>query len=271
MNNAKTGDLIRQCRKAKGLTQLQLAELLHITDRAVSKWERGLCAPDISLLEPLSKILDVSIVELIEGSRHETLAQSESTAITVIDYSRREIKASAAQNKRRILVCIGIMVMILCAVISWSLFSRYQAQKADEALFMNQMYAKLNHIIWNTEAILDANSKQTVSTLDLADLRYALRTAAEELEDGYSYISASVPSAASWWFSQHAATISSNFQSFLTVQGTLNEDGIVFMIQLHTDVSELRDSLTGNDGMNVDDELSIEAFCHLIFAFYQTH
>lgn len=271
MDNVKTGDLIRQCRKEKGLTQLQLAELLHITDRAVSKWERGLCAPDIALLEPLSRILGVSIVELIEGTRQDTPAQSESTAITVIDYSRREINASVAQNKRRILVCIGIMVLILCAVISHSLISRYQSQKADEALFMNHMYAKLNHIIWNTEAILDANSRQTVSTLDLADLRYALRTAAEELEDGYSYVSASVPSAASWWFSQHAATISSNFQSFLTAQGTLSEDGAAFVMQLHTDVSELRDALTGSDGMNVDEGLSIEAFCHRIFAFYQTH
>ena len=46
------------------MTQKDLAERLHITDRAVSKWERGLCAPDISLLESLAETLGVSILEL---------------------------------------------------------------------------------------------------------------------------------------------------------------------------------------------------------------
>ena len=54
MDNAKTGTFIKELRKEKHLTQKELADLLHVTDRAVSKWERGLCAPDISLLEPLA-------------------------------------------------------------------------------------------------------------------------------------------------------------------------------------------------------------------------
>ena len=52
MDNQKTGALIRERRKQKQLTQQQLAQRLHVTDRAVSKWERGLCAPDIATLEP---------------------------------------------------------------------------------------------------------------------------------------------------------------------------------------------------------------------------
>ena len=51
MDPTKTGALIRALRKERNMTQKDLAERLHITDRAVSKWERGLCAPDISLLE----------------------------------------------------------------------------------------------------------------------------------------------------------------------------------------------------------------------------
>lgn len=270
MNNVKTGDLIRQCRKEKGLTQSQLAELLHITDRAVSKWERGLCAPDIALLEPLSKALGVSVVELIEGTRQETPSQTESAAITVIDYSNREIKANAAQNRHRIHMCIGVMVLTVCVVIFGSLFSSIRAQKADEALFMNHMYAKLNQIIWDAEAILEKDSTQAISPAALTDLCYALRTAAEELEVGYHYVSETVPSVASWWFSERAATISSNFQLFLTEQGTLSEDGVAYVKHIHSDVQQLRDSLGGEDGLNLNNALSLDAFCLIIFEFYQT-
>lgn len=67
MNNTNTGNLIRELRKEKSMTQKELADLLNITDRAVSKWERGLCAPDISLLEPLAVILNVNVSDLISG------------------------------------------------------------------------------------------------------------------------------------------------------------------------------------------------------------
>ena len=46
MDNLQTGAFIRELRKEQGMTQKELADRLHITDRAVSKWERGLCAPD---------------------------------------------------------------------------------------------------------------------------------------------------------------------------------------------------------------------------------
>ena len=69
MDMAKTGQYIAQARKEKGLTQQQLAEALNITGAAVSKWERGLSFPDVSLLEPLTMILDVSVIELLQGER----------------------------------------------------------------------------------------------------------------------------------------------------------------------------------------------------------
>ena len=69
MDNAKTGAFIRELRRERNMTQKELADELHITDRAVSKWERGLNAPDIALLEPLSEALGVTIAELIRGER----------------------------------------------------------------------------------------------------------------------------------------------------------------------------------------------------------
>lgn len=94
MDNTKTGFLIKKLRKEKGMTQKELADFLHITDRAVSKWERGLCAPDISLLEPLAEILGISIAELIEGKRDiqdDYIEKVVMTTKNIIDYSREEI------------------------------------------------------------------------------------------------------------------------------------------------------------------------------------
>ena len=64
MDNAKIGKLIYHLRQEKEMTQLQLAEQLNISDKAVSKWERGLGCPDVSLLPELSQILNVDLEKL---------------------------------------------------------------------------------------------------------------------------------------------------------------------------------------------------------------
>lgn len=67
MNPYVTGAMIRRLREAKGLTQEELAARLHVTSKAVSKWETAQGFPDISLLESLAKALDISIIELFSG------------------------------------------------------------------------------------------------------------------------------------------------------------------------------------------------------------
>ncbi|MBQ2956484.1 MAG: helix-turn-helix domain-containing protein [Clostridia bacterium] len=67
MNQYVTGAIIRQLREQKGLTQESLAAQLHVSSKAVSKWETGQGLPDISLLEPLAKALDISMIELFAG------------------------------------------------------------------------------------------------------------------------------------------------------------------------------------------------------------
>lgn len=68
MDNQKLGIFITELRKEKGLTQAQLAQKLNVTDKAVSKWERGVGFPDIKLLEPLADVLDISLLELMNQS-----------------------------------------------------------------------------------------------------------------------------------------------------------------------------------------------------------
>lgn len=67
MNQIKTGELIRKLRTEKNLTQLQLAEKLGVSDKAISKWERGLGCPDVSLLGDLSQVLGVELEKLLSG------------------------------------------------------------------------------------------------------------------------------------------------------------------------------------------------------------
>ena len=67
MNSYVTGATIKKLREAKGITQNELAEKIGVTSKAVSKWETSKGLPDITLIEPLSKILGISVVELMSG------------------------------------------------------------------------------------------------------------------------------------------------------------------------------------------------------------
>lgn len=77
MNTYITGATIKKLREAKGLTQLQLAEKIGVSSKAVSKWETAKGLPDITLIEPLSHALGVSVMELMSG---ETVINKNSSA-----------------------------------------------------------------------------------------------------------------------------------------------------------------------------------------------
>jgi len=129
MDNLKTGNLIKEARKEKSLTQKDLAKKLHITDRAVSKWERGICAPDIALLEPLAEILELSVTELIAGERtpHSDAAEdapapeTETAVREAIGYSRAEMRQKRKTSRKRVLYAAlaAVTVTAICAFALW--------------------------------------------------------------------------------------------------------------------------------------------------------
>ncbi len=122
MDNVKTGSFIKELRKEKDMTQKQLADRLHITDRAVSKWERGVCAPDIALLEPLSEILGVSIVELIQGERAERPGEPEAGAREILSYSRSEVTRKVRGVQKKYLAIAALCfaaIALICGVLLW--------------------------------------------------------------------------------------------------------------------------------------------------------
>ena len=89
---------LQELRTAAGLTQKELAEKLSVSTAAVSKWENGKGFPDISILEPLSAELGISISELIKGEKMPENFESESLAKDIIEISKKEIKFEKARQ-----------------------------------------------------------------------------------------------------------------------------------------------------------------------------
>ena len=119
MDNLKMGELIREARKEKGLTQKDVAQRFGITDRAVSKWERGICAPDIGILEELAELLGLSVAELIAGERkpaEENREKIEEAVKETLSYSRQEIAVKKKAAAGRLLV-VGILTGLLVVIL----------------------------------------------------------------------------------------------------------------------------------------------------------
>ena len=126
MDKEKTGQLITELRKEKGLTQKQLAEALNVTDKAVSKWERGLSFPDISMLEPISEVLDISIMEILAGKKqdeNETLSREEALKLIndSVELSDEEIKHT--KERSRFIIIILIVISLLLVSLSLNVIS----------------------------------------------------------------------------------------------------------------------------------------------------
>ena len=99
------GRFLSELRKEQGMTQKELAEKLFVSDKAVSKWETGGSIPDVALLKPLSKLLKVTVPELLECRRYEkteTLAPEKADAMvnTVIQMTDEEREAAERVHKK---------------------------------------------------------------------------------------------------------------------------------------------------------------------------
>ena len=133
MDYEKTGKLIQEIRKEKELTQMSLADKLGVTDRAVSKWERGKSFPDVSMLRPLAEVLDVSVSELLDGERRsqdKVLYPDGAAAITVEAADNAAIKGistyiNEAQKKERLwMIAFAILILLYIFTVSWICWER---------------------------------------------------------------------------------------------------------------------------------------------------
>ena len=108
MNQEKIGKLIKKLRKANGLTQQDLADLLNLSPKTISKWECGKGCPDIGILNELSNILGISVTELLNG---EVGLENENTTIT------ESIKYYNKRFKYRLIVILLITLLVLSPLI----------------------------------------------------------------------------------------------------------------------------------------------------------
>ena len=101
MDVKKIGRFIAENRKAKKLTQKELAEKLGVSDKTVSRWENGNYMPDLSLLQPLSEELGISLNELLSGEyieQEHAAEKAEVSLASTLEYSDRKIKKSKVEN-----------------------------------------------------------------------------------------------------------------------------------------------------------------------------
>lgn len=119
MDLVKIGKYIAGKRKALGLTQAQVAEKLGMSDKSVSKWERGICLPDVSVYMELCEILGISLNEFIAGEdlpQENIIKQSEKNLIRVTEDGN--IKRKKLRKIIAVLLCLTLLVSTaLCSVI----------------------------------------------------------------------------------------------------------------------------------------------------------
>ena len=121
MDQAKCGELIAALRKEKGLTQRELGQRLGVSDRAVSNWERGVRFPDIGLLEELSGVLEISVLELLRGERTEQemgSAEMEQTVKEALQVQKKELN----RNWVKITIICVLCAVMLCLGLRYAFF-----------------------------------------------------------------------------------------------------------------------------------------------------
>lgn len=118
MNKERLGNFIGGERRSLGLTQKDLAARLHVTDKAVSKWERGLSYPDVTLLEPLAAALDLTVEELM-ACRRQAAKGAEETMQSLLDISRDSVRQERRRSWQR-LAAVLVLLAVTAAVVAYT-------------------------------------------------------------------------------------------------------------------------------------------------------
>ena len=116
MDQKKIGNFISTCRKEMELTQVQLAEKLNITNRAVSKWETGKSIPDASIMLDLCQILGITVNELLSGERITTMENYQNKAEeNLVEMQEKKAKAD---RDLKIGIKVGLVTTLVLFIIN---------------------------------------------------------------------------------------------------------------------------------------------------------
>ncbi len=134
------GQIIKGLRKRNGLTQSKLAEIIHVSDKTISKWELGLSVPESDILVKLSEYFNVSVEDLIKGNKKILIT--------------KDIK------KKRIMVGTLICLIFILSIL---LFNSYYKRKSDIYVLSGNDNYSLNGLIYNTskKQVIELNNLST--------------------------------------------------------------------------------------------------------------
>lgn len=111
------GAFIAECRKEKNMTQADLAMKLNVTDKAVSRWERGIGFPDINTIEPLALALEISVLELMKSEKILSNEVAKEEAAGIIADTLNVVKLQRRQERKNILCILGVIAVIVIFVL----------------------------------------------------------------------------------------------------------------------------------------------------------
>ena len=119
MDNLKFGSFIKKLRKEKNMTQKELAEKIGLTDKAISKWERGLSFPDITMLSILAQVFDVEVSEILNGERGKEKISKEDIEKR-IEEAIQKVTLKKEKNERRIKILKSTVGIISCVLFAFT-------------------------------------------------------------------------------------------------------------------------------------------------------
>lgn len=134
------GQIIKGLRKRNGLTQSKLAEIIHVSDKTISKWELGLSVPESDILVKLSEYFNVSVEDLIKGNK----------------------KILITKNIKKKRIMVGILICLIF-ILSILLFNSYYKRKSDIYVLSGNDNYSLNGLIYNTskKQVIELNNLST--------------------------------------------------------------------------------------------------------------
>lgn len=154
MNKQQFGNFIAENRKAAGLTQKELAARVHVTDKAVSKWERALSYPDVTLLEPLAEALGLGVEELMACRRIEVRKDEEEEAVenireerpvqNLMEISRENLKSERRKHVWQTALALALMLAATLGTIWYC--STYVREQLDNTIVLKETVGNENYL-----------------------------------------------------------------------------------------------------------------------------
>lgn len=191
MNQEKLGKFIAHKRKEKNMTQKQLALKIGVTDKAVSRWERGIGCPDISYLDDLSKTLNISIVELLKGEEIDNVEIQEQDIIESMKYSKNYTKQQIKNTINTVLYSIVIIISI--CLIMFNIINRailknaFNSNMVTTAEHVNTDFSKYYKIIENNRGRYSTEEyNKIIKYLDVSKKRFNNKTEEFYTKDKYT-------------------------------------------------------------------------------------